>query len=233
LKKKVLWLVVARSGSKSIKDKNIKLLDGLPLLAYRIKAALASELSGDVWISTDSNLYAETAKKFGAIVPFIRPSALAGDNSSSIDVTLHAMNHAEQGGLSYDYIALLEPTSPFVNVTDMDRAIERLDSHKSATGIVAVKASRPSTVFIQENSEFLESLAKNLEKTTNLGRQHFKEEITPSGGFYIKKWESMLADKSFYTSLTLSYLLDDISGLEIDEPIDWTWAEFIINTKKK
>ena len=84
--KKILWILAARSGSKTIPGKNIKLLGGIPLLAYRIKSALLSKYSQDIWISTDSEEYAKIAEEYGAKKMFIRPDILADDQASSSDV---------------------------------------------------------------------------------------------------------------------------------------------------
>lgn len=226
--KKILWLITARSGSKSIPDKNIKLLGDHPLISYRIKSAIKTQTLGDVWVSTDSEKYAEISKQYGAEVPFIRPSDLATDEASSIDVVVHAMNHASELNKKYDYIGLLEPTSPFIQSSDLDNALDLLINNKFASAIVATKESRPNRIFIQKEDEYLSELADNLTFFKKLGRQSFNKEITPSGGFYISKWKDFLECKSFYTKKTLSYLVDDIAGLEIDEPLDWQFAEFII-----
>jgi N-acylneuraminate cytidylyltransferase/CMP-N,N'-diacetyllegionaminic acid synthase len=232
MRKKILWVVTARSGSKSIPHKNIKLLDSIPLLSYRIKTALKTKFSHDLWISTDSKEYADIANRYGAEIPFIRPEELSLDDSSSSDVILHAMAHATKINKKYDYVGMLEPTSPFITSDQLDAAVRSLDENKKALAIVAVVESRPHKIFIQEESEFLVELAENFEGLKNLGRQAFKKEITPSGGFYISRWEAFLEKKSFYTSKTLSYEVDEISGLEIDEPLDWDFAEFIIKNKQ-
>jgi len=233
MKKKILWLVTARSGSKSIPHKNIKLLGGHPLLSYRIKTAINTTYNHDLWISTDSEEYASIAQKYGAERPFIRPEKLSLDDSSSSDVVLHAMEYAKKTNKGYDYIGMLEPTSPFITSKQLDTAISLLDNNSKAIAIVAVKESRPHKIFIQEESEFLVELSENFEGLKNLGRQAFKKEITPSGGFYISKWDDFLEMKSFYTPKTLSYEVDEISGLEIDEPLDWDFAEFIINKQNR
>ena len=233
MKKKILWLIVARSGSKSIINKNIKLLGGYPLLSYRIKSVKETQSSHDLWISTDSKSYASIAQKYGAEVPFIRPKELSKDVSSSIDVVLHAMEYAKKSNKEFDYIGLLEPTSPFITSNQLDGAISLLDENKEALAVVAVKETRPHKIFIQRESMFLEELSLNLEQLKNIGRQEFEKEITPSGGFYISKWNTFLEKKSFYTSKTLSFEVDEISGLEIDEPLDWEFAEFIINKRNK
>jgi N-acylneuraminate cytidylyltransferase/CMP-N,N'-diacetyllegionaminic acid synthase len=224
---KVLWLIAARSGSKSVPHKNIKLLNGKPLLAYRIQTALKSDFSNAVWISTDSEEYAQIAKEFGAKVPFIRPNELAQDSSSSVEVVLHAMQFAEENQYEFDYIGLLEPTSPFISEKQLNDAIHQLDQTLEANAIVAVKESRPHPIFVQDDANYLEKLAKNIASLSNLGRQAFKKQITPSGGFYIAKWKPFLQDKSFYTPKTLSFLVDEMSAIEIDEPIDFLFAEFI------
>lgn len=230
MEKNILWLVTARSGSKSIPDKNIKILGKQPLISYRIQSALTTRIAGDVWVSTDSEKYAEIAKEYGAEIPFLRPDYLSTDDASSTDVVLHAMEYALIINKKYDFIGLLEPTSPFIQGSDLDKAIELLNQNENASAIVATKESRPNRIFIQKEDEYLSELAENLKLYKKLGRQSFGKEITPSGGFYISKWDDFLQNKSFYTKQTLSYIVDDISGLEIDEPLDWQFAEFIINT---
>ena len=228
MKKKILWLIPARSGSKSITHKNIKILGEHPLISYRIKSARLSKFTNDIWVSTDSKKYAFIAKKYGAIIPFLRPDSLATDNASSVDVVLHAMNHANKLNQTYEYIGLLEPTSPFISIEDLDGSIDLIEKNKEATAIVAVKESRPHKIFIQKNSKFLDELAGNLDKVKKLSRQNFTKEITPSGGFYIARWDSFLQSKTFYTNKTLSFEVDEFSGIEIDEILDWEFAEFLI-----
>ncbi len=226
--KKILWLITARSGSKSIPDKNIKLLGGHPLLSYRVKCGLLTSFYSDVWVSTDSIKYCEIAKNYGAIVPFLRPETLSEDETKSADVILHAMEHAKSISAEYEYIGLLEPTSPFILPNDLDLAISRLDSYKNAEAIVAVRESRPHKIFTQDDDIYLEKIADNLKYFNRLDRQAFKKEITPSGGFYISRWNSFLNVKTLYTKRTIGYEVNDISGIEIDEPLDWQFAEFII-----
>lgn len=228
---KVLWLVTARAGSKSIPHKNILPLNGIPLLAYRIQSARKSNCPDDVWISTDSEEYAGIAQEFGAKVKFIRPEALAADNASSIDVVLHAMQYAQEHEYKFDFIGLLEPTSPFITEIQLNEALAQLMAADDAHAIVAVKESRPNTIFIQEEATYLEDLANNLKNLTGLGRQNFKKQITPSGGFYIAKWHFFLDDQTFYTPKTMGFLVDDIAALEIDEPIDVEFAQFIASRK--
>ena len=231
MKKKILWLLTARSGSKSIPHKNIKPLGGHPLFSYRIKSVINTDFDYDLWISTDSKEYASIAKEYGADVPYIRPKELSRDTSSSTDVVLHAMDYAKKMNKKYDYIGLLEPTSPFIKSSQLNEAVNLLLENKEASAVVAVKESRPHKIFIQKEGKYLVELSKNLENLKFSGRQAFEKEITPSGGFYISKWDVFLEKKSFYTSKTLSFEVDEISGVEIDEPIDWHFAEFIFKNK--
>lgn len=225
---KILWLIAARSGSKSVPHKNIRELAGLPLLAYRIKTAAAIARKEDVWISTDSQEYADIAKRYGATVPFLRPEELAGDLAKSVDVVLHAMEYAEKLGFSYEAIGLLEPTSPFVPSSALSDAAELLLNDEEADAIVAVRQVRPSTFYVQEEGKYLDVLARNIREAGVLRRQDEKREVTPSGGFYIAKWNSFKREKTFYTEKTLSWLLPDENSLEIDEPMDWLWAQFVL-----
>jgi len=228
---KTLWLITARSGSKGIPNKNIRLLGNFPLLSYRIRAALSFANPEDVWISTDSEEYATIAKKAGASAPFIRPVELAQDKSSTNDVVLHAMDWAEKSGKKYAAIAVLEPTSPFICASHLKEASEKLLSTSLAEAIVAVREAKPCAYDIQEDSEFLVTLAKRIKEQKLTRRQDHGREITPSGGFYISKWEEFRKNKSFYSERTLAYTVPEICGLEIDSTLDWLWAEFIIGRK--
>ncbi|MBS1660114.1 MAG: acylneuraminate cytidylyltransferase family protein [Bacteroidetes bacterium] len=224
----ILWLIPARAGSKSVPGKNIKPLNGMPLMTYRIKTALALSPAEKVWCSTDDKDYAEIAKKAGATIPFMRPAELATDTASSADVVLHAMDHAEKGGWKPDFLGLLEPTSPLVFKTDLLQACQRLQEDPQASAIVAVREARPNTIFIQDETQYMDELAQRLENRAKMGRQAFKRQITPSGGFYITRWDAFREKKTFYTAATLPYLLPEPCTLEIDDPIDWQFAEFLL-----
>ena len=126
-KKKILWLIVARSGSKSVPGKNIKMLGENPLISFKIKSALNTLLDKVVWVSTDSEVYANISRDYGAEIPFIRPNYLATDSASSSDVVLHAMHFANSKGLEFEYIGLLEPTSPFILSHQLETILEKLE----------------------------------------------------------------------------------------------------------
>lgn len=226
---KILWLITARSGSKSVPNKNVRLLGSIPLLAYRILTALKCPFESEIWLSTDSKEYASIGEEFGAKVPFIRPDNLAGDNSSSIDVVLHAMEHAESVGKEFELIGLLEPTSPFIYPYQLEDAVTTLLGTNNAAGIVATREARPSPFFVQDNSMFLDVLAKRFKNEQNLRRQNFVKQITPSGGFYISKWDTLKEHCTFYTEKTLAFEVPEECSVEIDDPIDWEFAEFLLS----
>ena len=228
-----ICIIPARRGSKRIKNKNIRKINNIPMLGTTIQIAKKSKIFKRIIVSTDTEQIAKIAMEYGAEVPFIRPEELSTDIASSVDVVLHAMEYARKSNKEFDYIGLLEPTSPFITSNQLDGAISLLEENKEALAVVAVKETRPHKIFIQKESMFLEELSLNLEQLKNIGRQEFEKEITPSGGFYISKWNTFLEKKSFYTSKTLSFEVDEISGIEIDEPLDWEFAEFIINKQNK
>lgn len=227
--KRVLYLITARSQSKSIKNKNIKPLGGLELLCYRIKSAKKIADSKDIWLSTDSLDYAKIGEKAGATVPFIRPLELALDTTPSVDVVEHAMLFAENIGMQYDALCLLEPTVPFIPYHYLLEARDALFDDKDAENAVAVRRVSPGTFFIQEDSKYLYRVAENVLKNNGVKRrQDEPAEITPSGGFYFAKWEVFKKKKSFYTDKTLSIRVPELYSTEIDEPIDFLWCEFLL-----
>ena len=230
---KILWLITARSGSKGIKNKNIIRLANKPLLAHRIISAKKVKVDSKIWISTDSKKYAAIAQQYGAEAPFFRPKKLSNDKASSIEVALHAIEWGEKNNIFFNYLGILEPTSPFVLADHLKDALKILDKNPAATGIVATKKITPNTFLTQKNSKYLTVLAKRLKLLQDTRRQAFVEEITPSGGFYIAKVSSLKRQKAFYTKKTLSYKLTEPFNLEIDNKMDLLWAKFVTAKKMK
>jgi CMP-N,N'-diacetyllegionaminic acid synthase len=228
----VLWLITARSGSRSVPDKNILPLGGHPLLAYRIAVARTLAGAENVWLSTDSERYAEIGRAYGASIPFLRPPELSTDATPSVDVVLHAMAHAARQGRSYEVVALLEPTSPFVLPSSLQHAIELMMSTARAHATVATRLCRPSSFYIQPETAFLTELAQRIGYGPPPRRQDERTEVTPSGGFAIARWQPFLERPSFYTEHTLGYRVSEAEALEIDEPIDFDWAEFLISSSR-
>ena len=132
LGKRVLCLVTARSGSKGLKNKNILKLGRHPLLAWPISAARKSKIVDDIIVSTDCEKIARIARKYKAEIPFLRPKYLARDTSLSIDVILYNIKRLDKDfNRKYDYIVLLEPTSPFTSTKDIDTSLKLLISNST------------------------------------------------------------------------------------------------------
>ena len=225
---KILWIVTARSGSKSIKHKNIKLLNGKPLMSYIIRSVIKSKYSEYVYISTDSLKYAKIAEKFGAKFEFLRPKDISSDSSSSNDAVLHLIKEINAESFNFDYVGLLEPTTPFISSEHINNAVAAITSDTSALSLIAVKKNRPNSFFIQDDDKYLTGIYKNILKKNSLVRQAFKDQITPCGGLYISSWSNFLKEKSFYTKKTIPFLIEEINSIEIDEPLDFMFAEFLI-----
>lgn len=229
--KKVLWLVTARAGSKGVPDKNIRELGGVPLLAWRIKSALALAPNQDVWLSTDSEDYAKIGRDYGATVPFLRPPELASDTATSADVTRHAMDVATQQGRTFDAIGLLQPTSPFISAAQLQKGVDDLFDDPDSEAVVAVRRAKPSSFYIQPQATYLRSIAQNIRESGVKRRQEERPEVTPCGGFYIAKWDAFLRTQSFYTDWTREALVPDESAVDIDENIDLEFAQFLVERK--
>ena len=133
----IVALIPARSGSKRVTDKNIRLLAGHPLIAYSISAAINSGVFTDVVVSTDSDQYATIAGHYGAEVPFMRPQKYAGDTSPDIEWIEHALTTLADSGRTYDCFSILRPTSPFRLPETISRAWE---AFKAEDGVDALRA---------------------------------------------------------------------------------------------
>lgn len=229
--KDVLYLVLARSGSKGVPGKNIYSLGGLPLIAYRILTAVKSKLSHDVIVSTDSPEYAKIANEYGARAPFLRPPELAADSAKSADACMHAIDWLEKNeGAMWKYICLLEPTSPFTKIEWIEEAIQKMAAQNTSS-IVACRYTSPHPAFIQDEDDFLAKVSTTVMNMENANRQNFKKQITPSGNFYITTIENFKKTKRFYNNDTMSFIVPEPFCLEIDTPMDLEWAKYLVEKK--
>ena len=137
--KTIIAMIPARSGSKRVPDKNIRLLAGHPLIAYSIAAALQSKIFSKVIVSTDSELYADIARHYGAEVPFSRPAKIAGDTSPDIEWVGYTLNQLRNNGQDYDCFSILRPTSPFRLPETICRAWQEFLSQEGVDSLRAVE----------------------------------------------------------------------------------------------
>ena len=126
---RVIGIIPARSGSKAVKNKNIKQINNMPLIYWTINTALKSKLD-EVIVSTDSRKIKKICEKYGAKVPFIRPLRISKDNSKSIDVVKHALKFYEKKNIFYDAVLLLQPTCPLRTVQDINKSLKILKKEK-------------------------------------------------------------------------------------------------------
>ena len=233
---KILAIVPARGGSKGLPRKNMLSLCGKPLLAWPIITAKESKYIDEIVVSTDDEEMAKTAEKYGASVPFLRPAELATDTASTFSVLEHAIGFLKNIGKFFDYIVLREPTSPLTEASDIDNALELLVSKReiadSIVGVSKVEAAHPAfDVVIRENGTIKPLMYPDFSRAVR--RQEITDVYFFEGSLYISDTEVLLKKKSFYHDRTLPYIVPRYKSLEIDEQIDFIYAEAILNNLEK
>lgn len=224
---KILAIIPARSGSKGIKQKNIINLNGKPLIAYSIEEALKSKYIDKVIVSTDGEDIAEVAKIYGAEVPFLRPKHLASDTSKTIDSVIHCIGEMRKVGEEYDYVILLQPTTPLRKVKHIDEAIE-LIIQKDEDSLVSVSKVKENPVLMRRIDENGHAI-NLLECSSTIRRQDFPEFYKVNGSIYINKVNERLNNNTSLNDNKLVYIMDEKYDLDIDYMIDLYVAEFIID----
>ena len=231
--KKILAIIPARGGSKRLPGKNIKPLCGKPLIGWTIEQAQSSKYIDEIFVSTDSNEIAAVAEDFGIKVPFLRPAELATDTSPSSAFVLHTIGYYRNKGQEFDYILLLEPTSPLRDITDINIAIEQLLNHdtaKSIVGVSKVEATHPA--FLVDISK--EGLLKPyLKEMKTLRRQELSDLYFFEGSLYLSDIEFYIKEQTFYHDLTLPYVVPKYKAYEIDDIVDFYIVEKILELKLK
>jgi N-acylneuraminate cytidylyltransferase/CMP-N,N'-diacetyllegionaminic acid synthase len=232
--KRVISIVAARGGSKGLPGKNLYHLDGRPLVAWPVAAALGAASVSRVIISTDDEAIAKAANLAGADVPFMRPAHLASDTASSMDVVMHSLDTLEAQGDEYDYVVLLEPTSPLTESSDIDAAFSKLHATRgkadAIVGICGVESTHPE-YDVRINAEglitpFLMPDFKSLRRRQEVEKLYFLE-----GSLYISCVKAFRRYKTFFHDRTLGYEVPRWKSLEVDDIFDLIMIEAVVQRR--
>lgn len=227
---KPLVIIPARGGSKGIPRKNIKLLDGKPLIQYTIEAAISVFPKELICISTDDFDIISVAEDCGLNVPFIRPNELAGDTIGTNEVLIHALEFYESMGILPDTIILLQPTSPFRNAEHIRSAIKHYNEDFDM--LVSVKESNANPYFVLREENHEGWLVKSKDGDYNR-RQDCPLVYEINGAIYIINVNSLKSKKISDFKKVKKYLMDEFSSHDIDNNFDWLVAEEISKQLKK
>lgn len=232
IKNKYLAIIPARKGSKRLPNKNILSFGGKPLIAWTIEAALESKFLSRVIVNTDSAEIAGVAEKFGAEVPFIRPDHLGRDSTTSFEVVKHTIDYLHGKGKEYEYLVLLQPTSPLRTAEDVDNAIELLNKEKaqSVTSVCEMDHTPLWSNTLPENNSM-----ENFIKPEVVGKrsQDFKQYYRLNGAIYITKIFTLLEEKSFISSCDcFAYRMKKEHSADIDDENDFSLARFYLEKRK-
>lgn len=220
-------IIPARSGSKGLKDKNIKPLNGKPLIAYTIEAAQKSNLFDEIFVSTDSEEYARIACECGANVPFLRSEELASDTASSWDVVKNSLVNYKKMGKEFESVALLQPTSPLRKFDDIINAFAQM-KRMNANAIVAVCEVDHSPLWcntLPEDNSLNKFLQQDLIK---MPRQSLPTYYRINGALYIVKTEYLMANENIYAKKCYAMVMSKERSVDIDDAVDFKIAEALI-----
>lgn len=223
---KNLAIITARSGSKGLKDKNIKLLNGMPLMAYSILAAKEAELFTEVMVSTDSKAYAMVAREYGASVPFLRTGENSSDSAGSWEVVKEVLYKYRQQGRMFDTVCLLQPTSPLRTAEDIISGYREL-TVKQADAITAVCEAEHSPVWMMELPDGL-SLKEFRKRYKDAPRQRLNTFYRINGALYIRKISYTDTEIKIESDKEYAYIMKRNRSVDIDTIDDFEYAEYLI-----
>ena len=229
--KTVISIIPARGGSKGLPRKNILPLGGKPLIAWAIEIALGSKYIDRCIVSTDDKEIADIAEKYGAEIPFMRPKNFATAEATGNSVIKHALLHLQDLNQFYDYVVLLEPTSPLTESSDVDTALEKLknnrDSADSITSVSKVEYAHPVyDTRINEKGLISPYIGKSFK---SYRRQDIEDLYYIDGSLYISDSNSFIEKESFFHEKTMPYIVPQWKSFEVDSKIDLICIEAIIN----
>lgn len=232
---KILAVIPARGGSKNILRKNIKPLAGKPLIEYTFDAAKASKLLNKIVLSTDDKEIADIGRQSGVEVPFLRPEELAGDNCPTLPVIQHAVDFLEEKEkYTPNYIVILQPTSPLRTAEHIDEAL-RILIETGADSVVSVTEVphryNPCSIMKIEKGKLVPFMQEG-EKYT---QRQLKPKLYGRNGaaIYAFKYETLTQKNSLYGDDCRPYFMSKADSVDIDDIIDFDYAEFVLSKRQK
>lgn len=224
---KNIAIIPARSGSKGMKDKNIKELCGKPLLAYSVEAALRSGIFEKVHVSTDSAQYQEIGRRYGADVPFLRSAETSTDTASTWDAMRFVLQEYKERGEVFDTITVLQPTSPLRTSEDIKRAYSFF-LEKNANMISSVCEMEHSPLWCNVLPEDLSMKDFEDEKLAFLPRQELPVYYRENGAIYMMRTQHLFKAENIYKDGCYAFVMERDHSIDIDEELDFLLAETIM-----
>lgn len=231
MNRNILAVIPARSGSKTVIDKNIRPISGKPMLAYSIEHALQSKLITRTIMSTDSEKYAQIASSYGCEVPFLRPAEYAADDSLDLDVFLHALQYLkEKEGYVPEIVVQLRPTYPIRDVNDIDAMITLLVNHPEADSVRCIAPAKeiPYKMW-KEKDGILEPLITEIDEAYNMPRQKLPTVYYQNACIDVFRSDTVLKKKSMTGDIILGYKMRH--NFDIDTEADFKKAELAMSIK--
>ncbi len=232
----ILAIIPARGGSSQVKKKNIRKLNGKPLISYTIKASKNSLVSRTI-VSTDSQEIAKISEKYGAEVPFLRPKKYSTNTASSISVILHCLNFLKKRNYIPDYVVFLQPTSPFRTSSDINKGIKEIIKQKtnSLIGLEEITSKHPYYMFKIKKNNKLQKFDKKLKKA--IRRQDLSKLYIPNDAIFISKIKyyenasptDLVFDPNNLCGLPMNY----IKSVDINTEFDFLLSRNLFKLRKK
>jgi N-acylneuraminate cytidylyltransferase len=226
---KIIIIIPARGGSKGIPHKNIKPLNGKPLIHYTIDVARQIVPDEDICVSTDDSDIIKCVEDYGLKVPFVRPADLASDTAGTYEVLLHALGFYEKQGQNYDTIILLQNTSPFRTAEQVKEAMLLYKGNIDMVVSVKECVANPYYCVFEENAEGFLKVCKGDGKITR--RQDAPKAYEYNGAIYIINVETLKQKPLYAFPHRVKYVMDAESSIDLDTMFDWNMAEMIIKDK--
>lgn len=229
--KRILAIIPARGGSKSIPRKNIKLLDSYPLISYSIAAGISSQYIDRVIVSTDDAEIAEIAGQYGAEMPFLRPVELAEDHVTDLPVFEHAVRWLEENDNYHtDIILQLRPTSPFRPKGSVDEAIELLlqSHHADSVRGVTPSGQNPFKMWQLDRDRMVPLLQAEFDEPYNMPRQKLPATFWQTGHIEVIRYETIMRKHSMTGDHIIPYIIDSRYAIDLDTVQQWEFAEYML-----
>ena len=232
----IVGLIPARAGSKRVPHKNIRPLAGHPVMAYTIAAALESEVFSDVIVSTDSEQYAEIARYYGAEVPFLRPSELAGDVSPDIEWLAYTLEKLAENGRKYDCFSILRPTSPFRLPQTIQRAWQAFLTEEGVDSLRAVEKCRqhPGKMWVVRRRRMMPLLPLSPpEQPWHSSQYQSLPEVYIQNASLEIAWSKVVfKDKTIAGTVLVPFFTENYEGFDVNSAYDWNMAQHLVTDGK-